>query len=84
MNTAFWLMGEFETTAIPLEEVRKRYLNLSKPEADRKAKQHKLPFPVFRTGGQRAPWFVHLNDLAEYLDKQRESSRKSWEKISAA
>lgn len=84
MKTVFLLMAEFESPTIPLEKIREKYFNLSKAEAERKAKKHDLPVPAFRMGGQRSPWLVHVEDLAKFIDDLQAKQRKTWEKINAA
>lgn len=84
MKTIFLLMAEFDSPVIPLEDIRERYFKLSKQEADKKAKRHELPVPAFRMGGQRSPWFVHVEDLAAYIDKLNQQQRTAWKKIYAA
>lgn len=78
-------MAEYETPAIPLELIREKYFGIkSKPEADRKASSHKLPIPAFKTGGQRSPYLIHVQDLAEYIDKMAEDARSTKSRINAA
>ena len=84
MKTVFLLMAEFETPNIPLEDIRERYFGLSKAEASKKAKQHELPVPAFRMGGQRSPWFVHVEELAKYIDELNAKQREIWKKMNAA
>lgn len=84
MKTVFLLMAEFETPNIPLEDIRERYFGLSKEEASKKAKQHSLPVPAFRMGGQRSPWFVHVEELAKYIDELNAKQREIWKKMNVA
>lgn len=84
MKTIFLLMAEFDTPTIPLEDIREKYFGLSKDEASKKAKQHALPVPAFRMGGQRSPWFVHVEDLAKYIDELNSKQREVWKKMYAA
>lgn len=82
MNTTFLLMAEFNTAEIPLTAVASKYLGLSDGEAKRKAALRALPFPVHRISkGQKAPWLVHAQDLANYIDTQRAQARKEWRAI---
>lgn len=83
MKTLFLLLAEFDGRAdIPLEDVAKKYLDLSYAEASRRAARCELPFPAYRPGGtQKSPWLVRLSDLAEWLDQQAEKARKEWGKV---
>ena len=38
----------------------------------RRAPAKLLPCKAFRLGGQKSPWLVSANDLAELIDRQRE------------
>ena len=85
MKTVFLLMAEFETPTIPLELVREKYFGLkSKAEADRKASSHKLPIAAFKAGGQRSPYLIHVQDLAEFIDKMAADARSARSRINAA
>lgn len=81
MNTVFLLMAEFETSQIPLSVVAEKFLNLTPSYADRQAALGKLPFPTYRDNSQKAPRMVHISDLAEWIDKQRELSKVEFNKL---
>lgn len=77
MNTVFLLMAEFETSQVPLSVVAEKFLNLTPAYADKKAALCELPFPTYRDdSSQKAPRMVHISDLAEWIDKQRDKSKK--------
>lgn len=77
MNTAFLLMAQIGKAVVPLEQISNEYLGLAPRTAQNYAKAGRLPFPVFRGGeGNKAPWLVNVNDLAAYLDKQRDAAAK--------
>ncbi|MHB1631151.1 MAG: pyocin activator PrtN family protein [Acidithiobacillus sp.] len=83
-RTAFWLMGEFGCAYIPLELVAERYLGLQRREALTRATRGDLPFPVCRPGAsQKSPWMVYIDDLAEWLDHERERATAEWSKRQA-
>lgn len=78
-KTAFWLMGEFGGAFIPLEAVAERYLGVRRREALTRAARGDLPFPACRPGGsQKSPWMVYIDDLAAWLDQERECATKEW------
>lgn len=80
-RTSFWLMGEFGCAYIPLEPVAERYLGLQRREALTRAARGDLPFPVCRPGAsQKSPWMVYIDDLAEWLDRERERATAEWSK----
>ncbi len=82
MNTTFLLMAEYETSQIPLAVVAKKFLNITEAYADKKANLGELPFPVYRdTSSQKSIRMVHISDLAEWIDKQRNIARSNFEKI---
>ncbi|MEX7537214.1 pyocin activator PrtN family protein [Providencia rettgeri] len=76
MNTVFLLMAEFETSQIPLAVVAEKFLNLTPSYADRQAALGKLPFPTYRDDSQKAPRMVHISDLAEWIDQQRNLAKQ--------
>ena len=79
MNTALLLMAQFEKTTVLLEEICEDYFGCARHTAIQKAKAGTLPVPAFKIGtGQKAPWFVHVNDLAVLIDKQRERAKQEW------
>jgi hypothetical protein len=79
MNTVFLLMAEYESPTIPLVPVAEKYLQMSERKAKNLASTQELPFPVLRGGeSQKSGWFVHIDDLARYIDMQREKARGQW------
>ncbi|ANJ99074.1 MULTISPECIES: pyocin activator PrtN family protein [Serratia] len=77
MNTMFLLMAEFNTASIPLADVCEKYFGMKSATADKKATMGQLPVPTFRAGeSQKAPRMIHIQDLAEYIDKQREQGKE--------
>ncbi|MDX7993213.1 pyocin activator protein PrtN [Xenorhabdus sp. psl] len=82
MNTALLLMAEFETSQIPLSIISERYLKMSPGTAERKANEGKLNIPTYKlTDSQKSPRIVHVNDLAAYIDEQRELAVKEVERM---
>lgn len=74
MNTLFLLMAQYDGMAvIPLEFVCRDYLGLSFEKAKQKQLSGELDLPIVRLGtkSQKAALGVHLSDLADYIDKQR-------------
>lgn len=85
MNTLMLLMARYETATIPLEDIREEYFNVtSKRESDAKARSHDYPIPVFKLGGQRSPWMVHIKDLAAHIDKVQQEQKEIWKKMNDA
>ncbi|MCO6549911.1 MULTISPECIES: pyocin activator PrtN family protein [Gilliamella] len=82
MNTVFLLMAEFNTPTIPLSQIAERYLGMTIATANKKASSGELAIPSFRLdAGQKAPRIVHIQDLADYIDKQREIARKEFKDV---
>jgi hypothetical protein len=81
VNTAFLLMAEFGGSEIPLEQLAVKYFGLSDRQAKERASLNKLPVPAYRMGSQKSPWLVSANDLADFIDKQREQARAEWQKM---
>lgn len=72
MSTPDCLFWKFQSTAPSLEIVAKEYFpHLSRAKVLEKARTQSFPFPCFRLDkSQKAPYFVHIKDLAEVLDRQ--------------
>jgi hypothetical protein len=79
MNTLFLLMAQYEGQAvIPLERVCEDYMHLTVEKFKRKRLDGEIDIPVIRLGAntQKAALGIHLNDLANYIDRQREKASK--------
>ncbi|WP_460408887.1 pyocin activator PrtN family protein [Pseudomonas amygdali] len=79
MNTFFLLMAQYEGQAvIPLDRVCKDYMHLTVEKFKRKRLDGEIDIPVVRLGAdsQKAALGVHLTDLADYIDRQREKAAK--------
>ncbi|MBD9599224.1 pyocin activator PrtN family protein [Pseudomonas sp. PDM10] len=77
MNTLFLLMAQYNGQAvIPLERVCADYMNLTLVKFKQKRLSGEIDIPITRLGAnsQKAGLGVHIKDLAEYIDKQRESA----------
>jgi len=77
--TEFQLFVQYRDAVIPVDSICEKYLNLTAPEARRRALLNKLPFPTFRViKSQKAPIMVKLVDLAAHIDKQHEQAHALW------
>ncbi|MEJ1224608.1 pyocin activator PrtN family protein [Pseudomonas sp. CCNWLW56] len=79
MNTLFLLMAQYDGQAvIPLDRVCTDYMNLTVEKFKSKRLNGEIDIPVVRLGAnsQKAALGIHLRDLAEYIDKQREKATK--------
>jgi hypothetical protein len=84
-NTAFLLMVQYNGAAvIPLEMVCRDYFrHLTVEKLLRKILVGEIALPVLRIEkSQKAARGVHLSDLADYLDKQREAALKECRQLS--
>ncbi|RMS08502.1 hypothetical protein ALP72_100718 [Pseudomonas coronafaciens pv. coronafaciens] len=79
MNTLFLLMAQYEGQAvIPLDKVCADYMNLTVQKFKRKRLEGEIDIPVIRLGAesQKAGLGIHLKDLADYIDRQRDKASK--------
>ncbi|MDP9568762.1 UNVERIFIED_ORG: hypothetical protein J2806_004449 [Kosakonia oryzae] len=84
MNTIFLLLAEFETASIPLADVCEKYFGMKSATADKKAALGQLPIPTFRAGeSQKAPRMIHIQDLADYIEKQRAAGKELFEQMNS-
>ncbi len=68
-KTFMGLVMQYGRPAVPLSTVCVDYFNIAKKTAEQKTKTGLFPVPVMRVGeGQKAPYMIRLEDLAEYLD----------------
>jgi len=79
LNTSFLLMAQYGGAAVvPLEAVRRDYFpHLTEQKLLRKILAGRIRLPVVRIeDSQKAARGVHLQDLADYIDLQREKALK--------
>jgi Pyocin activator protein PrtN len=79
MNTVFLLVAQFgPRVAIPIEDVRREYFpHLELDKLAEKIARGDIRLPIIRAEmSRRAARFVHLTDLAVYLDMQHEAAVK--------
>lgn len=77
MNTAFLLMAQYGRAIIPAAAVARDYFDLTTPKFIGKVVAGEIRLPLVRmTGSQKAARGVHVNDLAAYIDRARESAQK--------
>ena len=72
------LMMEYDFRAlIPLEEINEKLFQYERTTMIKMAKAHKFPFPCRRMGSQKSPYMVKIEDLAKYIDQDRDV-REAW------
>ncbi|MFJ3375501.1 pyocin activator PrtN family protein [Pseudomonas sp. NPDC086112] len=84
MNTFFLLIAQYDGKAvIPLDRVCSDYMNLTVEKFKAKQSSGEINIPITRLGtnSQKAALGVHIKDLAEYIDQQREKAIKEQRKI---
>lgn len=76
MNTVFLLMAQFEKVAIPLEAVRKEFFGgMTDVAFKRCLSDGRIKLPVARASdSQKSERFVHVADLAAYIDERRDQA----------
>lgn len=80
LTTTDYLFMKYRTMTVELITVVKEYYpHLSKAEALRKANNQEFPFSVFKIDtSKRAPFLVHIKDLADILDKKYSEAAKDF------
>lgn len=84
LNTAFLLMAQYDGKAIiPLADVCRDYFSHLTPEKLlRKVMSGQIPLPIVHIErSQKSAKGVHLQDLADYLDKQRSEAMEEFEAL---
>ncbi|MEG0000605.1 pyocin activator PrtN family protein [Comamonas sp.] len=81
--THFALLAKFGDVNIPLEKCSLEYFGIAPRKANEKACLQDLPVPAYKLGGQRSPWFVNAQKLADFIDKKMADAQNDWERIRA-
>lgn len=84
LNTAFLLMAQYNGKAIiPLADVCRDYFSHLTPEKlVRKVMTGRIPLPIVHIErSQKSARGVHLQDLADYLDKRRAEALKEYTQL---
>jgi hypothetical protein len=84
MNTAFFLMAQYNAPVIPVDLVVKDYFShLSIDKFVRKVSMGEIKLPMIRIEGstQKSAKGVHINDLADYIDVRRAAAIKECEQL---
>ena len=84
MNTLFLLMAQYDgQVIIPLETVRKDYFShLTISNIKRKVALGEIDMLIIQLeASQKSARGVHIKDLAEYIDKQRQLAKDDHEKL---
>ena len=79
MKTTLMLLAQYDgRAAVPVEDVCRDYFApLTLPVFLRKLGCGEIPLPVTRmTDSQKGPKMIHIEDLAAYIDRQRESAKR--------
>ncbi|MHC8285320.1 pyocin activator PrtN family protein [Pseudomonas sp. XS1P51] len=84
MNTLFLLMAQYDGQAvIPLSRVCADYMQLTVEKFKLKCMSGEIDIPIVRLGAnsQKAALGIHLRDLADYIDKQRDKATKEQKQL---
>jgi hypothetical protein len=80
------LETQFNAPLLPIETVRVNFFpHLSEDTFNRRARANDLGFPIVRTDrSQKSAMFVHVEDLAEYLESRRTVAARERATLTAA
>ena len=83
METAFFLMAQYNQAIIPVDRLVKDYFShLTLRTFLRKVDEGQLPLPLIRMeDSQKSSKGVHINDLAKYLDAQRDKAQRTFKQM---
>jgi hypothetical protein len=84
MKTLFLLMAQYEgQPVVPVEWVCRDFLGLTIEKFKRKRMTGEIDLPVVRLGAntQKANLGIHLEDLADYIDRQRAAALKEQDQL---
>ena len=87
----------FNSPVVQVKDICEYFMDMKYETAKQKIRSHQFPVPAFQSHevppqpdgdnakkvnlGTRAPWFVHVDDLAEFYDRKRSEAKKEWESI---
>lgn len=84
MNTMFLLMAQYDGRAvISLDRVCTDYMHLTVEKFKRKQLLGEIDIPIVRLGTatQKAALGIHIKDLADYIDRQRDKAILEQDKL---
>ncbi|MDP9533956.1 pyocin activator PrtN family protein [Pseudomonas protegens] len=84
MNTLFLLMAQYGGQAvIPIKDVCNDYMHLTVEKLKLKCLSGEIDIPIVRLGAnsQKAALGIHIQDLAKYIDTQREKAAHEQNKL---
>ena len=83
MKTFFLLMAQYDgRVIIPVELVSKDYFNLTPDKFIRKCSAGEINIPLVRMeASQKCAKGVHIQDLADYIDKRRAAAIKELQQL---
>ena len=85
MNTKYALHAVFEKPVVKLEDICEEYFGITYRTAMIKVNSGEFPVPTFRQeDSQRSPILIHVDDLADYIDKRLSEARKEWNSVRGA
>jgi len=65
-----------------LEDICDEYFNMNYDTAKKRANEHQLPVPAFRSGNsQKLPFVINLRDLAQLIEKRTVKAHIEWQKF---
>lgn len=80
IDISFLLLMKYRKPVISLSELLPDYLpHLTIEQANKRANKCTLPFPAFKSDGRNSPFYVHLADVAFWLNSIQKESRKDWQ-----
>jgi hypothetical protein len=85
LNTTFLLMAQYNGKAIiPIDQVRGDFFShLTLPKFLRKISSGDIALPLMRIEtSQKCARGIHLQDLADYVDKRRQAAQKEFAQMS--
>lgn len=62
---------------LKLEDVALEYFGHTRATMLNKVAAKEYPFPVYRLGGSKSPWFVRASDFKKYRDQVHKDSSKN-------
>jgi len=82
IDIGLMLAMQYKRAIVPLALILEDYMpHLSLKTANQRASKCDLPFPCFKIDGERSEYFVHLTEIATWLESLQKTSKQNWENI---
>lgn len=82
IDIGLMLTMQYKRPIVPLALIIEDYMShLTLKTANQRASKCELPFPCFKIDGERSEYFVHVTEIALWLESLQKLSKQDWENM---